>query len=193
MPTPTALQRLTILINAALVPLRLPLRLLSAGSSLADNPSTTDTARHHRWQRSYAHRPVIPAPPQTPSTPKSFRIPWPPPSTSIQTNVRTRFGPAHGIASSRCPTVRACITLRNQLENPCVKAICTRLIASTPPTSASGACALNMPAARSTPTIEVEHACTVENAGMPGASFASINGSRATLLQRRWRKPVFRN
>ena len=46
---------------------------------------------------------------------------------------RMSFNFTFAIASSRCPTVRACVTLRNQLENPCVKPICTWLIAPRHP------------------------------------------------------------
>ena len=87
-------------------------------------------------------------------------------------------------ASIRWPRLRACITLRSQLDNPWVSPICTWLIASTPPTMASGACADSIPDASNTPTIDVEHAITVEKAGVAASSLASICTSRAILLQR---------
>ena len=85
------------------------------------------------------------------------------------------------------PGDRACWTLRSQSDSDCPKPICTRLMLSTPPTSARlRLTPLIIPAASMAPIMLVEHAMTVENAGMVGATPASISTSRAMLLHVRF-------
>ncbi len=98
------------------------------------------------------------------------------------------FTSARRIASSRSmrsPTVRACVRRRSQSESPCESAICTRLMLSTPPTSASWCVPPSRPAASKAATMLVEQASTVENAGVAASSPASTRTSRAMLLQPR--------
>src|SRR6185312_9893809 len=87
--------------------------------------------------------------------------------------------------SARSPKVFACDMRRMKSESPCGSPICTRLMLSTPPHIARFTSRPSIPAASNTATMLVEHASTVENAGMAGSSFASITSSRAMLLQPR--------
>ena len=85
----------------------------------------------------------------------------------------------------RSPTVRACVRRRSQSESPCESAICTRLMLSTPPTSARPCVPPSIPAASNAATMLVEQASTVEKAGVWPSSPASMSTSRAMLLQPR--------
>ncbi|HEX6634421.1 MAG TPA: hypothetical protein VF038_10665 [Usitatibacter sp.] len=89
------------------------------------------------------------------------------------------------IRSMRSPTERAWLTRRIQSESPCARPICTRLMLSTPPQSASERGPPSIPAASIAAAMLVAHASTVEKAGVAGSSCASTTTSRAMLLQPR--------